>query len=63
MGNGHMDSRRPATRLVHAGTQRSPFDETCEGLFMTSGYVHASAGGMKRGLEAAGDLPTNRRGI
>ena len=34
---------RPATRLVRGGTERSPFAETCEGLFMTSGYVYASA--------------------
>lgn len=34
---------RPATRLVRGGTRRSEFDETCEALFMTSGYVYASA--------------------
>jgi len=36
-------SWRPATRLVRGGTVRSGFDETCEALFMTSGYVYASA--------------------
>jgi O-succinylhomoserine sulfhydrylase len=34
---------RPATRLVRGGMRRSGFDETCEALFMTSGYVYASA--------------------
>jgi O-succinylhomoserine sulfhydrylase len=34
---------RPRTRMVHGGTQRSGFDETCEALFMTSGYVYGSA--------------------
>ena len=34
---------RPTTRLVRGGTQRSEFDETSEGIFMTSGYVYDSA--------------------
>ena len=34
---------RPATRLVHGGTVRSPFGETAEALFLTSGYVYDSA--------------------
>ncbi len=34
---------RRATRLVRGGTRRSPFDETSEALFMTSGYVYATA--------------------
>ena len=34
---------RPATRLVHGGTARSSFDETGEALFLTSGFVYASA--------------------
>ena len=36
-------SWRPATQLVRGGIRRSPFDETSEGLFMTSGYVYGSA--------------------
>lgn len=36
-------SWRQATRLVRGGTSRSPFDETSEALFLTSGYVYASA--------------------
>ena len=34
---------RQATRLVRGGTRRSPFAETSEALFMTSGYVYGSA--------------------
>lgn len=36
-------SWKPATLLVRGGTERSGFDETCEALFMTSGYVYRSA--------------------
>ncbi len=34
---------RPATKLVHGGTQRSPFGETSEALFLTSGFVYDDA--------------------
>ncbi len=34
---------RPATQLVHGGTVRSPFGETSEALFLTSGFVYDSA--------------------
>ncbi|HEX4408024.1 MAG TPA: O-succinylhomoserine sulfhydrylase [Xanthobacteraceae bacterium] len=34
---------RPETRLVQAGTIRSPFGETSEALFLTQGYVYDSA--------------------
>ncbi len=34
---------RRATRLVRGGITRSGFDETSEGLFLTSGYVYGSA--------------------
>jgi O-succinylhomoserine sulfhydrylase len=34
---------RPETRLVQAGTLRSPFGETSEALFLTQGYVYDSA--------------------
>jgi len=34
---------RPATLLVHGGTQRSDFAETAEALFLTSGFVYDSA--------------------
>ncbi|MBT7942239.1 MAG: O-succinylhomoserine sulfhydrylase [Alphaproteobacteria bacterium] len=33
---------RQATRLVRGGTERTPFGETSEGLFLTSGYVYDS---------------------
>ena len=32
-----------ATRLVHGGATRSQFGETCEPLFLTQGFVYASA--------------------
>ena len=40
---GNKGTWRRATQLVRGGLERSPFDETCEGLFMTSGYVYPSA--------------------
>jgi O-succinylhomoserine sulfhydrylase len=40
-------SRRPGLKpqslMVHAGTTRSPAEETSEGLFLTSGYVYKTA--------------------
>ena len=35
--------RRPATELVHGGVLRSQFAETSEALFLTQGFVYASA--------------------
>lgn len=34
---------RTSTQLVHGGIQRSSFDENCEGLFLTSGYIYSTA--------------------
>ena len=34
---------RPQTQLVRGGLTRSPFDETSEALFLTSGYVYPTA--------------------
>lgn len=34
---------RPATEMVHGGTQRSAFGETSEALFLTQGFVYDSA--------------------
>ena len=34
---------RPATQLVHGGTTRTPYGETTEALFLTSGFVYDSA--------------------
>lgn len=36
-------SWRPETRLVHGGAMRSQFGETSEALFLTQGFVYASA--------------------
>ena len=33
----------PATRLVHGGQVRTPYGETAEALFLTSGYVYDNA--------------------
>jgi O-succinylhomoserine sulfhydrylase len=38
-----MSELRPDTLAVRGGLARSSFDETSEGLFLTSGYVYASA--------------------
>ena len=32
--------RAPETQLVHGGTERTPFNETSEALFLTSGYSY-----------------------
>jgi O-succinylhomoserine sulfhydrylase len=34
---------RPATELVHGGSRRSQFAETCEALFLTQGFVYPDA--------------------
>lgn len=34
---------KPATQLVHSGTERSPFGETSEALYLTQGFVYDSA--------------------
>ncbi|MEE3626225.1 O-succinylhomoserine sulfhydrylase [Nitrospirillum sp. BR 11752] len=34
---------RSRTQLVHGGTRRSGFEETSEALFLTSGFIYASA--------------------
>ncbi|MGV3490981.1 MAG: O-succinylhomoserine sulfhydrylase [Devosia sp.] len=36
-------NRAPETQLVHGGTMRSPFNETSEALFLTSGYSYPSS--------------------
>jgi O-succinylhomoserine sulfhydrylase len=35
-----LKSLRPATQLVHGGSQRSEFGETSEALFLTQGYLY-----------------------
>jgi O-succinylhomoserine sulfhydrylase len=34
---------RPATLLLHAGTERTPYGETSEAMFLTSGFVYDDA--------------------
>ncbi len=34
---------RPETKLVRGGLDRSPHGETAEALYLTQGYVYASA--------------------
>ena len=41
--NAKESTWRQATKLVRGGTARSPFAETSEGIFMTSGYVYDTA--------------------
>ncbi|QPF91493.1 O-succinylhomoserine sulfhydrylase [Bradyrhizobium commune] len=43
MSKSSAASYRPETRLVHSGTLRSQYGETSEALFLTQGYVYASA--------------------
>ncbi len=38
-----MTTHRPATTLIHGATQRTPFGETSEAMFLTSGFVYDSA--------------------
>lgn len=37
------DDHSLATRMVHEGAMRSPFGETSEAMYLTQGYVYASA--------------------
>ncbi|MEM9734896.1 MAG: O-succinylhomoserine sulfhydrylase [Pseudomonadota bacterium] len=37
------DDWKPATKLIHGGTQRSPHGETSEALYLTQGFVYDSA--------------------
>lgn len=39
----HKLARRRQTELVRGGLARSPFDETSEAIYLTSGYVYGSA--------------------
>jgi O-succinylhomoserine sulfhydrylase len=40
---GNLSTFHPETRLVHGGTLRSSFGETSEALFLTQGFVYATA--------------------
>ena len=39
----HSAAWRPRTVLTHSGQLRSQFEETCEALYLTSGYVYRTA--------------------
>jgi len=39
-----------ATILVRGGATRSPYDETCEALFLTSGFVYNDAAAAEASL-------------
>lgn len=38
-----LSNKELSSLLVHGGTTRTSFDETCEAIFMTSGYVYKTA--------------------
>lgn len=44
MTSDHTQNWRPATQLVRGGLNRSSHGETCEALYLTSGFVYESAG-------------------
>jgi len=44
----------PATILVRGGASRSPYDETCEALFMTSGFVYDTAAAAEQAFAQEG---------
>jgi O-succinylhomoserine sulfhydrylase len=44
----------PATLLVHGGAVRSPFEETCEAIFLTSGFVYDTAAAAEAAFAADG---------
>ena len=48
------DSLDPATILVRGGATRSPYDETCEALFMTSGFVYDTAAAAEKAFAQDG---------
>ena len=43
MSSSNEKNYRPETRLVHAGTLRSQYNEMSEALFLTQGYKYESA--------------------
>ncbi|MGA0392726.1 MAG: O-succinylhomoserine sulfhydrylase [Rhodospirillales bacterium] len=47
---------RTATQLVRGGTHRSKFQETSEGLFLTSGYAYESAEQAQRAFKGEEDV-------
>ena len=43
-----LPQHRPRTRLIHAGTRRSPHGETSEAIFLTQGFVYPDAATAER---------------
>src|SRR5205814_8106862 len=43
-----------ATILVRGGATRSPYDETCEALFMTSGFIYDTAAAAEQAFAQEG---------
>ncbi|MGA1078672.1 MAG: O-succinylhomoserine sulfhydrylase [Nitriliruptoraceae bacterium] len=52
---GDPDGRRPDTRAVRGGTDRSTHDETSEALFLTSGFVYPSAAEAAAAFDGSSD--------
>jgi len=48
------ESLDPATILVRGGATRTPHDETCEALFMTSGFVYDTAAAAEQAFAQEG---------
>ena len=48
------ETLEPATILVRGGSTRSPYDETCEALFMTSGFVYDTAAAAEQAFAQEG---------
>src|SRR5207244_9421567 len=48
------DSLEPATILVRGGSTRSAHDETCEALFLTSGFVYDTAAAAEQAFAQEG---------
>ena len=55
MTSGNTPKYRPATNLVHGGTERTQWGETSEALILTSGYMYDSA--EQAQARMAGEIP------
>ncbi|NCU21563.1 O-succinylhomoserine sulfhydrylase, partial [Candidatus Falkowbacteria bacterium] len=50
-----MDEWQAGTKLVHSGIRRSQYGEMSEALFLTQGYVYATAEAAEARFEALGE--------
>lgn len=50
-----LESCDPTTRMIHGGGLRTPFAETAEAMFLTSGYVYESAEEAESAFDGTGD--------